>query len=116
MNKAPSTLTPDDVNLRRNSDYLSSLMENGHSYFKIGSPSEGNIKVVTKEKEKDFTQRELRRFSAQPPQGLPAFAPSGPTLRPGPTIGPTLRPGPTITLRPGPTLGPTVPAVPGPSA
>ena len=35
--------------------------ENEHSYNKIGSPSEGNIKVV--KKENGFTQRELRQIN-----------------------------------------------------
>ena len=36
-------------------------LENGHSNNKIGSPSEGNIKVV--KKENGFTQRELRQIN-----------------------------------------------------
>ena len=48
--RPPVTQRP---NNRRTKEYSVNL-ENGHSYFKIGSPSENKIKV-------DFTQRELSR-------------------------------------------------------
>ena len=50
-----------------NSNEYSVSLENGHSYFKIGSPSEGNIKVVRKEN--GFTQRELRKINENNREG-----------------------------------------------